>query len=347
MIGELYRPQRNWGVRMREVVYCGYRMIILENEQLRLGILAGKGTDIIEINFKPRDLDFTWLTPGGVRNQATSGATSPDARAPFQENYPGGWQEIFPNGGYPSSHDGASHIQHGELFNVPWDVTVVDDTEEAVSVRFSVRARKIPCLLEKTVTLRTGEAGFLIEERLVNESPVVVSAMWGHHIIFGPPFLRPGMRLRLPDSMTAMPHPIEIAPGGRRTSQSAAFPWPVDPGNGTDFSVIPDRSAPSDVLYLTGFHDGDAWYEITDSDTGVGARVEWDADIMPFLWYWQEFGASTGYPWYGRSYNIGLEPFTSMPSLGLAEAVSNETALTIEPASDIAFQLQYTIIQAG
>jgi hypothetical protein len=50
---------------------------------------------------------------------------------------------------------------------------------------------------------------------------------------------------------------------------------------------------------------------------------------MPYLWFWQEFGATQGYPWYGRHYNIGLEPFSSYPTSGLAEAVRNGTALTI------------------
>src|SRR5688572_28633563 len=122
MTDQQYRPQRNWGARIREVMYQGLRMVILENEILRIGVLAGKGADIVELNYKPRDMDFIWLAPGGVRNQVTYAATAPDNRATFRENYPGGWQEIFPSGGMPSSYDGANHNQHGEVFNVPWDV---------------------------------------------------------------------------------------------------------------------------------------------------------------------------------------------------------------------------------
>src|SRR5215204_3592098 len=49
------------------------RAVFLENEKLRVGVLADKGTDVIEFNYKPRDVDFVWLTAGGVRNP-----TAPD-----------------------------------------------------------------------------------------------------------------------------------------------------------------------------------------------------------------------------------------------------------------------------
>lgn len=40
------------------------RLINLKNELLRVGVLTGKGTDVVEFNFKPRDLDIVWLTQG-------------------------------------------------------------------------------------------------------------------------------------------------------------------------------------------------------------------------------------------------------------------------------------------
>jgi hypothetical protein len=65
---------------------------------------------------------------------------------------------------------------------------------------------------------------------------------------------------------------------------------------------------------------------------------------MPFVWYWQEFGGTTGYPWYGRNYNVGLEPFSSAPSLGLAEAAANGSALTLEPGEERRFWLSMNVI---
>jgi len=339
-----YRPQRNWGARVRIYSYEGLRLVVLENQVFRIGVLAGKGTDIVELCYKPRDIDFAWLTPGGVRDPVSYAATAPDDRAVFRDTYPGGWQEIFPNGGAPSDHDGAHHGQHGEVFNLPWEVSIIQDSEEAVAVRFSVRTRKSPCLLEKTIRLRSGIPGFRIEERLRNESPVPVRAMWGHHITFGPPFLEAGCRVRLPDDITVVPHHEAIAPGGRRIGSEDPFPWPREPGTSLDLSVIPDRGAPSDMAYLTGFGAADAWYEVVRPRDGVGARIAWDGSQMPIAWFWQEFGGSTGYPWFGRNYVVGLEPFSSAPNLGLAEAVANGSALTLAPGEERSFWLEMSVI---
>ena len=63
-----YRLQRNWGARVSEYKHKGVETVFLENEKLRVGVLGGKGTDVFEFNYKPRDMDFVWLTAGGVRN---------------------------------------------------------------------------------------------------------------------------------------------------------------------------------------------------------------------------------------------------------------------------------------
>jgi hypothetical protein len=67
----------------------------------------------------------------------------------------------------------------------------------------------------------------------------------------------------------------------------------------------------------------------------VGFGLRWDNDLFKYLWYWQVFGGGEGYPWFSRTYNIGLEPWTSYPTSGLAEAVKNGTHLTLNPEEEI------------
>ena len=339
----VYRPQRNWGARVHDGHLKGLYTIVMENELLRISILAGKGTDIVEINYKPQDLDFTWLTPGGVRNPTSYLSSSPDALAPFLDHYPGGWQEIFPNGGVPSRGNGANYGQHAEVFALPWDVEMVEDDPSAVAVRFTVRAQKTAARIEKTIRLASGEASFRISERLVNESDVPIHAMWGHHITYGAPFMKPGCRLTVPDGLELLVHPMA---GERRIDPSAAPAWPVmtgADGEPVDLSVIPERNTASEMLYLTGFAGDEAWYRIEDEERGLGARVSWDAKQMPYLWYWQEFGAGKEYPWYGGAYVVGLEPFTSLPTNGLPEAIENHTAMTLAGGETREFWLEYEV----
>jgi hypothetical protein len=174
---DLYRPQRNWGARILEYRYKGLRAVFLENELLRVGIIADKGTDVFEFNYKPKDMDFVWLTAGGVRNPTSYLSTSSDPLATFMDYYPGGWQEIFPNGGAPSSYLGARFGQHWEVSNLPWDYEIVEDRQDAVAVRFSVRTQKTPFYLEKELRLLSGESILRVEETLTNESEASLHAM--------------------------------------------------------------------------------------------------------------------------------------------------------------------------
>ena len=41
-------------------------------------------------------------------------------------------------------------------------------------------------------------------------------------------------------------------------------------------------------------------------------------------------GRRAGLPWYGRTYNMGIEPWTSYPCAGLVKAVERGTAMHLE-----------------
>jgi hypothetical protein len=338
MSAALHRRQRNWGARLREFEWLGLPAVAIENELLRVGVLAGKGSDVFELLYKPQDVDFVWLTERGFRGPAI-GAT-------FVDGYGGGWQEILPNGGAPSAHAGASFAQHDEVALLPWDYAIVEDTEASVVVRLSVACTKAPLRLVKELRLAAGSSRLEVEETLVNESPGPVGLMWGHHIALGAPFLAPGARITLPDGTEGIPHPVALDEGGRRVAADR-FRWPhaVSPdGDEVDLSVLPPAGTPSEIVYLTGFPER-AWYEV--GRNGLRLRVEWDATVMPYLWFWQEFGRTAGYPWYGRHWNIGLEPFSSYPTNGLAEAIANRTALELAPREQLAFSLSAEVLAGG
>ncbi|MFI6499832.1 DUF4432 family protein [Nonomuraea typhae] len=321
--------RRNWAARLRRFTLDGMAAVTLENEVLRVTVLPGKGGDVVEFLHKPTDTDFVWLSPQGLRDPAHHLHGAADDVAQFIDHYEGGWQEIFPSGGAPSVYRGARLAQHGEVAGLPWQCEVVADSPELVSVRLSVRTRRLPYRLERTLTLAAGRPVLEVEGRAGNDSGLPLHAMWGQHLVYGRPFLRPGCRIRLPEGVRVVPHHSPINDAGRRVRAGGPWEWPVVPADGggtTDLSVAPPQGSPSDVVYITGFPEG--WYEISGE---IGVRIHWDATLLPYLWMWQEFGASTAYPWWGQAYVLGLEPFAGMPTDGLASAVANGTALTLEP----------------
>lgn len=345
MTGDGWRPMRNFGARLHEVVLRGMRAVVLENQRLRVTVLADKGTDVVEFLDKRRDVDYCWLSPIGLRNPHDIAGGAGDDVALFVDQYEGGWQEVFPNGGLPTTYRGAALGQHGEVAGQRWDYDIVADDPDEVAVRFSVRTRRFPYHLTKTLRLRAGEPVLHAAEELVNESPVALEAMWGQHIVYGAPFLRPGCRIRLPDGISVVPERQPPNPR-RRVDGAGPWPWPTVPatGGGTvDLSVIPPAGEPSDLLYLTGFRDG--WYEISDPGAGTGLRVDWDTTVLPYLWLWQELGDSADYPWWGRVYTVGLEPQSSIPGNGLNEAIAHGTALRLEPHSRRALSWSVSLLE--
>ena len=326
-----WRPARNWGARAHELTAFGHPAVVLENELLRVTVLL-TGGHVVEFNHKPRDRDHVWLAPDAVRPPG-AGASAGDDVAAFLDSYPGGWQEVLPNGGAPARHRGAALAQHAELTGLTWDAEVLVDEPDEVAVRLSVAARRTPLRLSKVLRLRSGDATSWVDEELTNAAPVAVEAMWGQHLAYGRPFLRPGQRITLPDGIQVHPHPSAINPPVRSVRAGGPYAWPTVPtpdGGTLDLSVVPAPGEPSEIVYLSGFGDT-GWYELREPADGSGIRVSWDATVLPYLWLWHELGATTGYPWWGRAYVVGLEPFSSHPTEGLAAAVANGTALTLPP----------------
>jgi hypothetical protein len=113
--------------------------------------------------------------------------------------------------------------------------------------------------------------------------------------------------------------------------------WPIIKdrnGGDLDLRVMPPKSVPTmDNCYLKEFEEG--WIGISSGRLGVGFGLAWDPQVFRYVWLWQALGGGIGYPWYGRTYNIGLEPWSSYPCRGLKEAVENRTALTLPPGKSI------------
>lgn len=316
------------------VTIQGYDAVVLENASLRATVLAGKGTDVVEFLYKPADLDFTWGTVWGLRPRG--------AAQGFIANYEGGWQEIFPNGGTPSEYRGASLDQHDEAAMLPWSWRVLEEREDLVSVEFTVDLVKTPFRLAKTLTLAGDRPRLVIEESAENLSPFDQFAMWGHHLAFGAPFLRPGCRIES-GARTVL---VTDEPGDRRRFRPGRHAWPWVAGAGgepCDLRKVPGPGSGRDIVYLTDFERG--YYRVENPEESVGLEVEWDPARFPQCWYWQEFG-DDGHPWYGRHYNIGLEPFCGYPTHGLAVAQANGSALKIGAGEALAARLSISVVDA-
>ena len=314
-----------WGPRVREYdVAGGLRAVFLENELLRVGVLADRGSDVFELLYKPRDLDFAWLaTERRPRRPRVHARLRGAVSGHLSRRLAGGLAERR----RPLVVRGRPLRAARRDQPSPRDSDVVEDAEQAVAVRFTVTARKSPLRLVKQLRLAAGEPS-LHDRRDADERErrCRCTLMWGHHIAFGPPFLEPGCRVRLPDAVEAIPHADPLNDGGRRV-RAGRFRWPRGDATptgsgGRDRRASPTRGAPSELLYLTGFPEGR--YEILRAAEQLGLRVELGRNgRCRTSGSGRSSGASDRLPRYGRHYNVGLEPSPSYPTNGLAEAVAN------------------------
>ncbi|MGP3978251.1 hypothetical protein ACTWQF_30395 [Streptomyces sp. 8N114] len=128
---------------------------------------------------------------------------------------------------------------------------------------------------------------------------------------FNAPRLTPGARLRLPEGVKAVS--VEGYFENRPRVAPKAYAWPNIPaadGTMVDASIVPERNAASRMAILSGFKEG--WYELIHPNGKID-RVEWNAQKLPYLWFWGEFGAFEDLPLMGRFYTLGLEPFSRPP----------------------------------
>lgn len=320
-------------------------VVELENDFLKISILAGRGADLAELIYKPRNFNLAWQTSTGWPIKKTASNHPADVDS-FLNGYPGGWQSVFPNGGAPSKYNGVEFGQHDEVSMLAWDYEILRDDEEEISVKFITLTQKVKFKYEKTFTLRKGKATVFLSEKVANLSDATTETMWGNHISFGEPFIDEFSMIEIDASTKVIPHPEAISGAGRRVGSIEEFTWPLTVGeNGEqiDFSKIPKKNTKSEILYLHDFKE--AKYLVKSPTVGLAARVSWDSKNFPYLWFWQEFGGANEYPWFGKHFNIGLEPFSSYPTNGLAEAVSNGSALVFAPFEEKTSSLNFEVLE--
>ena len=338
-----YPRERGYGCRLNaDLVWKGYRTVVMENETLRVTVLADKGTDIVEFLHKPTDTDFMWRSPLGLRPAGLFNPTSYSADGAFGDRWPGGWPEVFPAGGSPSTYKGAEFGQHGEVSTVPWEFQVLEDTPQRIAVKFWVHTYRTPFYLEKTLWMDAGKALLGLDEMAVNEGGEEMQFIWGHHPTFGAPFLSDKCRVDVPASraLSAPDVPISRVPHG------AEMPWPIATGvNGQPVDlrqVPPPSSHTNDMLFLTDLKEG--WYGLTNTETRVGFGMAWDPKVFPWVWYWLEAQGLPGYPFYSRTYAFALEPWTSQViwgdgTPGFAGALNNGTAIKLGAGESLSASL--------
>lgn len=309
----LNQHTRNHGCRLRRYSYQGVEMLSLENQKVKVVFALGKGADIVEFVYKPLDIDFMWHSFNELKN-ANHVATVAPTGGNFLDTYAGGWQELFPTHGGRTLYHGGEIGVHGEACLYPWSCEISCDTPACIAVKLSLRTIRSPFLLEKTAKLLENDAKLYLHQSVTNLGSVEQDFMWGHHPAFGVPFLDESVRLHVKGA------PTVTVPGNTIAhhcpfAQETCGTWPSLPDkNGKPMDMSRAYRA-EDKIYmeyaLSGLSEGQ--YELINHNLGLGMRMCWDPSVFRYLWVWGLYCGIEDYPWYGRSYVMAVEPWSSMP----------------------------------
>lgn len=302
---------------LREIA-PGLRALDLRNEQVEVTVLPDKGADIYSLVHRASGVDVLWKAPWGARVPGPWPRVA-TSMGRWLEAYAGGWQLLLPNGGDECTERGALWGFHGEAALVPWDV--LDHTSSTASLETTLFS--VPLHVRRELSL-DGPV-LRLREVVTNTSEEPLEVMWSHHPAFGAPFLDghcsiyAGCRSVLADDRA--PGSL-LVPGSRHE-------WPLirtPEGEVVDLSRVPAGSDKRDLLaYLLDFSSG--YFAITNPGLGFGVGLRWPVEVFDKAWLWQEIRSSRGWPWFRRAYVVAVEPASTIPGQGTANARAKGSSL--------------------
>lgn len=320
--------------------YNGMQVVWLENDLLKIGILVGRGADVFEFRYKPKDINFLLRLPGDIKNPTKDFAQKRDTDSQMEDYYYGGWQDCLPNSA-PLTYRGASYGQHGEVWGIPWSHSIIMDTPEKVVVKCWAQPMRTPLQIEKTFSLEFNSQSLTVSSKVTNEGNTHFDLMWGQHIAFGLPFLEHETIVEInAKHMVAESAMAEQ----RRFKPGVVTEWPMAigaDGSPDDASIIkPAGKQPySDLAYLSGF-DNNGSYKIMNQSRKIGFGLNWDAGLFKYVWYWHERYGTQDSPWWGKVYTVALEPWTSKWSDDPQAAIDRGDWLKLEAHESIETEIQ-------
>lgn len=294
--------------------------VFMENTNVRLLVLPGKGGDILEFRDKRTDInvlweaDHDWRVPG----DGEIPVLDPNAAHDF---YPGGWQLHLPLAGNTSDFDGTPYSLHGESALIPWEATISRDDGEAATLRLETDLVRYPLHVERELTLHAGGSTIEVTEWITNKSDVELPFVWQQHIALGSPLIGPDATLDIPANSGRTE---DYGPDHRnnRLAGDELFEWPMAPGRDgstIDLRELPPRdSTIDDLAYATDLREGR--YSVVNEAINLRFTFKFPTDPFESVWYWQPLGGASYYPFWSRNYNVGLEPTTAYPASRVPEA---------------------------
>jgi hypothetical protein len=294
----------------------GNEALVLRNRRLRVVVLPGLGGKVWEFHDLARGVQHLWHNPRVKPKRAATGA-------PFDDQFAGGWDELFPNDA-PEVLAGEAFPDHGELWSAEWDW---HDRSDQMTARLEL-CLDTPisgCRVRKTLILGPEDRHLTVMVELTNGGPRELPCLWKQHLALP---AAPGSAVCVPavsGIMEDFGNPRAGRPGDR-------FAWPVadGPAGPVDLGLTPPLGAlASEFMYLMTPDQG--WCAVC-GPSGEGVALAYDTAVFPTCWIFASYGG-----WRGLSVVV-LEPCTGYP-VSVARGVADGTHRTLAPGEAVETRL--------
>jgi galactose mutarotase-like enzyme len=285
-------------------------MITFQNSKLSVTVRPDLGGRIDSI--KDLSTDREWLYH--PKNYNSEEPRNLPIGASFDENWSGGWDEIFPN---DAAGEFQSHllVDHGELWSQGWEVV----EKSLFGVQMFYRCQTVPVTVEKAIFLDPKCAQVNISYLFKNLSQQAIPFLFKMHAALA---VEMGDEILLPD--------CDIEPVDLNFSHligqagKTKFPKAFDQkGNPIDVSRVPPiQSQSREFYYCSNLAEGRCG--LRNRKTNSSLVMKFDSGDFPFVWNFQSFGG------WSDHYMVVLEPCTTLP-WNLEKALENKTCAVLMP----------------
>jgi len=304
---------------------------LLSSQELEVLINLDRGCEVLSIKHLSSDSQVLFQAPWAPRSAPWT-QTFGDSGLDWIYGYNGGWQILAPN--ISSSDEDVTQKEiFGESALLPWELRELSDS----SLTATVNLVSVPLTIERKITIQ-GER-LIINERITNTSPIVQEIRWMHHPAFGAPFVEPGVRV------LSGARKVIFDPDREPYSANHEICDLIDMRSfeaDLDLSVIPTDSR--DIFAtLADFEHG--YFALINERIDLGVIVEWDKEIYPYAWFWQDLQKNPDFPWFGRAYVTAIEPSCAIPGRGKCGDYQRNEAIVLQPFNSISTEISLTIFQ--
>lgn len=299
------------------------RTVVIENRFLRLVVLPQAGARIWQITYKPLNADLLWNHPTLLPSIQPAGAS-------YDDNWSGGWDDLFPND-EAATFAGLHLPDHGELWNGEWQSEPEQD-ENTATLSLSYQAPITNFLAERTLRLGRDSSVVEVHYRLTNHGSQPLPFLWKLHPAFA---VSSRHRIDFPPMRVVR----EMDFQGTLDSAPAQFDWPyaATASGMLDLRKVPDESSGAlHFFYGTDYAEG--WCGVTNRANQLAAALRFDPQVFSSCWLFATHGG-----WNGLNVAV-LEPATGYP-FRLQSMVDAGRARVLAPGQSLATTVLFSVQQ--